>query len=276
MEAASRTTGMDGRLSLRLVSRRGLTVITDQLVSAPFKLFRPASLGDGTLIVQVSVQGPGLRSGDRLAIDISLERGARAAVVFPSFTKLLGAIDGVPAVQECRFSVAEGAQLEYYPGLTIPFPEAVFRQTVRADLDQDVRFGILEMWAAGRVERGEELRFDEIHSRTSISVEGRPAYGDALVLRPQATDASGMGLLEGYRYWASGFWHWDGDTEGSSVCCDGLELVTGRGPRGGLYLRALAQDGVMLRQKLHELVAGHRKGWGLSPVDFGRYTNLFS
>lgn len=227
-------------------------------------------------MVQVSVQGPDLRSGDRLEIEVSLENEAHAVVLFPSSTKLLGAIDCVPAVQECRFAPAAAAQLEYYPGLTIPFPGAVFHQAIRTDLEQGSRFGILELWAAGRVERGEELRFREIHSRTRISVEGSPAYADALVLRPSSTTLSGPGLLEGYRYWASGYWLWDSGVKVSDISCEGLELVMGRPPHGGLYLRGLAQDGVLLRRKLHEVLVRQRKEWGLCPVDFGRYSNLLS
>ena len=169
-----------------------------------------------------------------------------------------------------------GAQLEYYPGLTIPFPQAVFHQEIQADLEAGVRFGILEMWAAGRVERGEELLFHEIHSRTRICVQGRPVYTDALDLRPRANDMAGPGLLEGYRYLASGYWDWGRDVECSDLSCDGLELLMGRSPYGSLYLRGMAQDGMLLRKKLHEALVRQRKRWDLCPVDFGWYSNLFS
>ena len=71
-------------------------------------------------------------------------------------------------------------------------------------------------------------------------------------------------------------WHWDGRLEQPDVACDGLELVTGQPPHGSLYLRGLARDGVALRRRVHEILARQRQAWGLSPVDFGRYTNLFS
>ena len=90
------------------MDRRGHTAIAEQYVNAPFKLFRPETLSDGTLIIQVSVQGPVIGCGDRLEIGVSLESEARAVVLFPSSAKLLGAIDSVPAIQECRFAVATG------------------------------------------------------------------------------------------------------------------------------------------------------------------------
>ena len=127
-------------------------------------------------------------------------------------------------------------KLEYYPGLNIPFPQAAFRQSIEASLEQGAHFGILEIWAAERVERGEELQFGELQSRTSVSVKGCPAYIDTLRMRPDEGDLDGPGVLEGHRYWASGYWHWDGRLEQPDVACDGLELVTGRPPHGSLYL----------------------------------------
>ena len=275
MATGARVPAADGHLRLRLVDRRGSTTIVEQVVTAPFKLFRPQALPDGTLVLQVCVLGPGLRSGDQYRIELSLETGAKVVLLFPSATKVLGAVDGVSALQECSFEVAGGAQLEYYPGLTIPFPQAAFRQDIRAFSERGARFGILEMWAAGRVERGEELRFRELRSRTSVSVEGRPAYVDAVRMRPDLGRLDGPGILEGHRYWASGYWHWDRWLDQPDVSCDGLELVTGQPPHGSLYLRGLAWDGVGLRHRVHEILARQRMAWGLSPLDFGRYTNLF-
>ena len=90
------------------------------------------------------------------------------------------------------------------------------------------------------------------------------------------SNLAGTGPLEGHRYWASGYWHWDGSLQLADVSGENLELVTGQSPHGGLYLRALARDGVMLRQKVHEVLARQREFWRLPQVDFARYANLFS
>ena len=72
--------------------------------------------------------GPGLRSGDQYRIELSLEGEAKALLLFPSVAKVLGVVGGVPAVQECRFKVAGGAQLEYYPGFgSIPVGARIVR-----------------------------------------------------------------------------------------------------------------------------------------------------
>ena len=268
---------MDGLPRLRLVNRRGVTIIVQQAVTAPFKLFPPRVLPDGSLVILVSVLGSGLRSGDRCRIDLALESGAKGLLLFPSYTKLLTGADSIAAIQECRITVAEGAQLEYYPGLNIPFPQAKFRQTVDAVLERGARFGCLELWAAGRVERGEEMQFQELHSSTRVSIEGRPAYADTLRLSPACDDLAGPGLLEGNRYWASGYWNWDEiAVDQPDILRDGLELVTGRPPHGSWYLRGLARDGISLRKEIGQLLSCQRRAWGLPVVDFARYTNLFS
>ena len=79
------------------------------------------------------------------------------------------------------------------PAFASLFPEAVFLQTTEADLGPSARFGTLEWWAAGRVERGEELQLGEIESRTRFRVGNRPAYRDGLVLRPGSADLPGPG-----------------------------------------------------------------------------------
>ena len=277
MAAASHAAGLDGLLRLRLVSQRGVTVIVQQEATAPFKLFPPRTLPDGSLVILVSVLGPGIRSGDRCRIELVLESGAKGLLLFPSSAKLLTGADGLAATQECLIAVAQGAQLEYYPGLNIPFPQSRFRQTVDACLEREARFGCLEMWASGRVERREEMLFQEIHSSTRVRVDDRPAYADTLRLSPSCDDQAGPGLLEGYQYWASGYWNWDkAAVDQPDVLRDGLELVNGKPPHGSLYLRGLARDGASLRKEIRQLLSRQRRAWGLPFVDFARYTNLFS
>lgn len=267
--------GQLGVLRLRLVNRGGKTIIAEQMVTAPFKLFTPTILVDGTLLLQVCVMGPGIRSGDKYELDVSVESQARALVVFPSATKLLGSIDGASAAQEVGIHVAAGGALEYYPGLTIPFPDAVFRQRVDAIVDRGARFGMLEMWSMGRVHRHEVFRFTDIWSRTKVSIDGDPVYRDTISLRPAQFDIDGPGMLEGHCYLASGYWYWDDPLEHQDISSEVLELVTGRPTNGHLYLRCLATDGVQLRREVHHILAQQRQAWGLSPVKFGRFTNMF-
>ena len=190
--------------------------------------------------------------------------------------KLLGAIDGVGASQHVAITVADGGTLEYYPGLTIPYPDAIFEQSLEVALHSGSRIGLLEMWAMGRIERGESPRFGSIDSRTRVSVDGRSSYADALVLRPGETALDGFGLLEGNQYTVAGFWHWGDDrplVEPTGV--PGLTLVTGRPSTGTEYVRGMGSDGVSLHTAVRNVRSAQRAAWGLTPIDFRRHTSAF-
>jgi urease accessory protein len=265
-----------GSLQIRLAERRGKTVVVDQYASSPFKLFTsPASTGHA-VVLQVSMLGPGIVSGDALDIHITAESGASAVVLFTSATKVLGAVDGLAAEQRVRIDVADDAQLEYYPGLVIPYPRARFRQRADVRLASGARFGLLDLWSTGRIALGEELAFDELDGRTRVTVDDVDAYRDAVALVPEAHDLTGAGLLEGYRYVASGYWHWPGaqPTEPANIATDDVQLVTGKPGTGERYLRALAKDGLALRRELAPVLAETRAAWGLAPIDFARYTTM--
>jgi urease accessory protein len=263
-----------GHLRLRIGEREGRTVVLEQSASAPFKVFASERLTDGTVVVQVTVTGPGVCAGDHLSQEVIVEDGAKAVVLMTSANKLLGAIDGVGASQQVAVTVADGGTLEFYPGLTIPYPNAVFEQRVRVSLAPGSRFGLLETWAMGRVGRGEILRFGAIDARTEVFVGNRPAYADALVLRPRDGLLRGHGVLEGNRYTAAGFWHWGDDLPLSHVeKAPAGTLVMGRPPTGTAYLRGMAKDGVVLHTGLRDVLRAQRAQWGLAPFDLRRYTS---
>ena len=190
--------------------------------------------------------------------------------------KLLGAIDGVGTSQHVAITVADGGTLEYYPGLTIPYPDAIFEQSLEVALHPGSRIGLLEMWAMGRIERGESLRFGSIDSRTRVSIDGRSAYADALVLRPGETALDGFGLLEGNQYTVAGFWHWGDDRPlVEPAGAPGLTLVTGRPSTGTAYVRGMGSDGVSLHTAVRNVLSAQRAAWGLTRIDFRRHTSAF-
>ena len=157
-----------------------------------------------------------------------------------------------------------------------PLPRRDLRAESRGCLHPGSRIGLLEMWAMGRIERGESPRFGSIDSRTRVSVDGRSAYADALVLRPGETALDGFGLLEGNQYTVAGFWHWGDDrplVEPTGV--PGLTLVTGRPSTGTAYVRGMGSDGVSLHTAVRNVLSAQRAAWGLTPIDFRRLTSAF-
>jgi len=235
---------------------------------------RPFLLDGGRALVQILTLGPGLCAGDQCTIDVTVEPGARAVVITQSASRLLSMPHGAHAAQSVALTVKAGGQLEYYPGLTIPFADSSFSQRVDARVDAGARLGVLESWSTGRAGRGEHLRFRRISSRTTIAVDGMPAYTDAVELEPAAANVGGAGILEGYRYVASGFWY--GATLGPAApmsASNGSLTAMGQSTVDQVYLRALAMDGYALGETLQAAVQRVDAGWGFEPIPLRRFTS---
>jgi urease accessory protein len=270
----ARVAPFHGRLELVFAPGRRGTVLAHAHVAAPLKIVRPFSLDGGRALVQVLTLGPGMCAGDSCTIDVTVEPGARAVVIMQSASRLLGMPEGEHAAQSVTLTVRADGQLEYYPGLTIPFADSHFVQRVHARADAGSRLGVLETWATGRTGRGEYLRFRKLSSRTTIAVDGSLVYADAVELDPALTSVAGTGVLESYRYIASGFWH--GAALGSDVALpssDGALMAIGQAAPGQVYLRALAMDGYALGEMLQAAVQRINTAWGLEAIPLGRFTS---
>jgi len=261
---------------LRLVfrARDGRTYLAEQHAQAPLGIIRPFPLADGSALLQIIHVAPGIMGGDEYRLDVRVEAGARVILTGTSATKLHPARPAACATQRAHFTVMDGGALEYYPGLTIPFADAEFAQTLDVVLAPGAKFGFLEQWAMGRTERGECLAFRRLSSRTSIVRGGVPCYCDALELRPPEASPAGWGMLEGRRYLASGYWYWDAAPAQRDVVEPDLLVVSGVPPHGHRYLRCLAQDGAAMRGALRDFLTTQRAAWGLAPLPFERYTAL--
>jgi urease accessory protein len=180
--------------------------------------------------------------------------------------------DDLHASQTVSLRVRAGGQLEYFPGLTIPFPETRFVQHVTVNADPDARVGVVESWAMGRLRCGEYLRFRRLRSETRLAVAGVPVYADVIDLEPGAVNLAAAGILDGRRYLASGFWY--GATvppDGAAV--DGPVLMAfGQASPHQVYLRALANDGFELGEALRRAIEIVQASWRQRPIPVRRFT----
>ncbi len=259
--------GSEVRGALRLVfrTRGGATYLAEQFVRAPFRIVRPFALEDGSILLQLTHVAPGMFAGDAYRLDVVVERGARVVLIGASATKVHRMPLPGAAVQTVTCTVMAGGALEYYPGLVIPFPGSEFVQAVDVTLTPEAKFGMLELWAMGRIERGEYLAFRRLSSRARVVLDNRPCYLDALELRPDRSHLAGWGVLEGHRYVATGYWHWDAAAPAGDITGPDLLVVSGVPSPGGLYVRGLARDGLALGAALSTFLRRQRAAWGLSP-----------
>ena len=271
---AASASRVHGRLTLAFAAGCHGTVLRHAEQAAPLKIVRPFPLVGGGLLVQVLTLGPGMCGGDRHSIEVTVEPGARAVIIMQSASRLLAMDEGDHARLDVTLTVRSGGQLEYYPGLTIPFAGSSFIQRIAATVESGGRLGLLETWATGRSSRGESLQFRAISARTLVSVDGLPAYADAMELAPARHGVAGAGVLEGHRYVASGFWH------GATLAADdplpksqdSLVALGQSGPKQ-VYLRALAMDGFALGETVQRAVHRIDKAWGQPPVPLRRFTS---
>lgn len=266
---------VQGALRLVFRARRGATYLAEQFVQAPFRIVRPFALEDGSVLLQVTHVAPGLLGGDAYRLDVIVESGARVILIGASATKVHRMPRGTASSQTVRCTVMAGGALEYYPGLLIPFPDSEFVQTVDVTLAADARFGMLELWAMGRIERGEYLAFRRLSSRARVVLGDRPCYLDAIEFSPDRAHLAGWGVLDGHRYVASGYWRWEAAAPAEDIAGPDVVLVSGVSAPGHLYARGLARDGLALCAALSRFLGRQRAAWGLSPISFERYSGLF-
>ena len=272
--AVCRVAPVTGRLELVFAPRGTETLLAHAYVSAPLKIVRPFPLAGGGLLVQVLTLGPGLCAGDDCRIDVTVERGARAVVIMQAASRILGMPEGAEATQSVSLDVSPGGQLEYYPGLTIPFADSCFRQRVTVTADRESKLGILECWAAGRRTRGEYLRFRRLSSRTIVTISGRPAFADALEIDGTAPSAASVGILEGHRYVASGFWHGVPPDASVALTTAGALVAFGRSASSDqVFLRALAHDGYAMSGVLRSAVDVIETAWGCDKIPMRRFVS---
>jgi urease accessory protein UreH len=268
------STAANGRAELTFAVRDGRTVLADSRVSAPITLVRPFPMDDGGQLVQLITIGPGLCGGDAIHIRISVETGARVVVTTPAANRVLSMNAGLHAEQHVELAVADGGTLEYYPAVTIPFPDSAFVQTIRVDAAPSARVGVLETWALGRTSRDEYLQFRSVSSRTSLRVDGTLAYAEATELDPSVTRLEDAGVLAGRRYLASGFWYGATLTDETDTAPPGdadLVFALAQSRPGIAYLRALGSDAPALDAVLRTATDRIASSWKLLPVRLDRF-----
>jgi urease accessory protein len=274
--AANPEWGLHGGAELTFDRRGSTTLLTSARVAAPLKLVRPFLLADGRLVVPLITLGPGLCGTDSCTIDVQVGAGAHVIVTHTAATRVLGMADHTQASQRIRLTAGSGAHLEYYPGLTIPFPDSAFEQQIDATVAPGARLGILETWALGRIARDEYLRFRYVRSRTNVRVGATLIHADATLLEPRIAAVAAAGVLDRRRYLVSGFWYGAdlpvGDRGQTPDRQSPTPLVAfGQSAPGQLFLRALGDDGPALDRTVRDALSRVADAWGVPPLRLERF-----
>ena len=262
------------RLELTFRQREGKTYLAEQYVGSPLKILRPFEIGGGRVVLQLLNVGPGVMQGDRYDLFVRVQSGAKVVLVNQSATKLHTMPSG-SASQKVTIRVEEGAELEYYPGLVIPYRDADFTQRTEIHLEEGTRFGTLERFSVGRTAHGEVFSFRRLSSRLRVLRSGTLVYGDGLELTPPK--AAHIGIADKHTYLAAGVWLWDEAPKNEEERRDIVRPSFGEASlvhgsfEHGLYLRCLGTDGLEQTRQAEEVLRGWRGASALPALHLTRF-----
>jgi urease accessory protein len=154
----------------------------------------------GALVHLNNVSG-GVLAGDRLALDVEVKAGAAAQITTTGATRLYrhraGAAD---SEQRTRFSVADGALLEYLPDAIIPYSGSRHEQQTEIRLGRESTVFWWEILAPGRLAAGERFAFERLRVQTKVYAGPRPVLWEDYLLEPGLKDLSATARMFDYSY----------------------------------------------------------------------------
>src|SRR5262249_52457100 len=139
---------------------------------------RPASAELEAIIVNTA---GGVAGGDRLKLEVSVERGARLTVTTAAAEKVYRALEG-PATIDVKLSVKAGTRLAWLPQETILFDRARLRRSVDMDLAAEARLRWGEAIVFGGRGMGGGVKEGLLFDRWRLRGEGKLIHAEAMRL----------------------------------------------------------------------------------------------
>ena len=131
----------------------------------------------------------GVVGGDRLAVQVSLETGARATVSGQAAERFYRAPPGSPPSQvRTTLAVAEGGSLEWLPQESILFDRSSLDRSLDVDLAEDACFLGVESLVFGRAAMGEIVEQVQLRDLIRVSRGGELLLHDAVRLHGSAQE----------------------------------------------------------------------------------------
>jgi urease accessory protein len=143
-------------------------------------------------------------AGDHLSLDVEVEARAVAQITTTGATRLYRHREGArDSEQWTRFSVGDGAILEYLPDVTIPYAGSRHTQHTEIRLGSGATLFWWEVMAPGRLAAGECFAFDRLRVQTGVYAGTRAILREDYVLEPGRKDLKAMARMFEYSHHAS-------------------------------------------------------------------------
>ncbi len=164
----------------------------------------------GALVHLHNVSG-GVLAGDRLSLDVEVEAGAAAQITTTGATRLYRHREGVAdSGHHARFSVGDGAVLEYLPDAVIPYAGSRHVQHTEIRLGRGATLFWWEVLAPGRLAAGECFAFERLRIQTEIYAGPRPVLREDFLLEPARRHLQAAARMRQYTHLASLCAVWEG------------------------------------------------------------------
>jgi urease accessory protein len=193
-------TKLVGELRLQVGNRAGKAIATRQYHQGALRILRPHYLDDTAQVCYTIVNpGGGYLGGDNYGIEVSVDEGASLLLTTQSATKVYKT-PGTFARQDLVVRLDAGAVLEYVPDQLIAYRGADYRQFTTVDMHRDSSLLFCEVLTPGWSPDGKLFRYDEVRLRTEVSVDGRLAVLDNLLVRPGSDSLDSLLFLQDYTH----------------------------------------------------------------------------
>lgn len=170
----------------------------------PWKVVRAFSLPGSRALVHLHNVSGGVLAGDRLALDVEVEAGAAAQITTTGATRLYRHRSGAPdSEQRARFSIGDGALLEYLPDVVIPYAGSRHAQWTEFRLGRASTLFWWEVLAPGRLAAGERFAFDRLRVHAAIHAGALPVLREDYLLEPKREDLCAMARMFKYSHAAT-------------------------------------------------------------------------
>jgi urease accessory protein len=211
LDAPAGSRGWAAELRMRLERRGDRTVLAQSHHRGPLRVQKGLyPEGPGRVDLLILHPPAGICGGDRLDIDLVLERDAQARITTPGAAKWYRA-NGRPAEQHTRLRVGDGAVLEWLPQESIAFDGARPCTTTEIDCTGSARACGWDLWMLGRLAAGERYSSGTLHQRTRLRRDGRLVWSERVrlsaddPLRGSPLGWNGAGVAGAF--WALGLPH---------------------------------------------------------------------
>ncbi len=252
--------GQDSELFIKAKNVNGMTSLEDYFFTAPFKIVKPFwDEKKGLINIIIMSASAGIMEGDCYRTRIELGAGARIALHGQSYTKIHRMQEG-QASQFNQFFLAEGAFLEYAQKPTIPYAGSSFQSVSECFLKSGSAFLYSDVFACGRVKRGERFKFREYRNCNKVYYQGDLLFLDHQLFVPSCQDLNGIGFFEDYSHQATLAFFYDNFDDQLlerlfvilEKTCD-IEFGLTKTKRFGLIVRILGDNADYLSKILFDL-----------------------